>query len=115
DLNGPRTFAAQHVYDRPAFVVEIKTGNRRSWLFFDAEKGLLLRRREFFPTYYAEHTYDIEYDDYRKVGTMLLPFTMRVLNAAGSGLTIREFQSREVGKRLAPPLFDEPAGSSAKQ
>ena len=57
---------------------------------------MLIRQRIFTPGFFADDSMDIEYGDYRKVGPFLLPFTLRVINAGGEGLTIRQIISRRV-------------------
>jgi hypothetical protein len=52
---------------------------------------------------------DIEYGDYRKVGQFLLPFTLRVINAGGEGLTIRQIVSRRVNVAAKESQFTKPS------
>lgn len=86
----------ERVYGQPAFVVEADSKGERKQFFFDTGTKLLLRQRIFFKTYYADGSVDIEYSDYKKVGGFMLPFTVRVINAGGEGLSIRRATSRKV-------------------
>jgi hypothetical protein len=88
-----------------AFVVPVHSKDDRKWLFFDPATGLLLRQRIFFSNFYADATQDIEYADYRKFGNALLPNTFYVVNAAGSGLTIRRTRSRKINIKLKDSQF----------
>jgi hypothetical protein len=64
--------------NREVFVLE---GTRAdgTWerLLFDAESGLLLRRYWETSTFFGQLPSGIDYDDYRKVGKVRLPFTIR--------------------------------------
>jgi len=84
------------VYDRGVYVVQIECQGERQALFFDAGNGLLLRKRMYFSSFYADGSVDLEYADYRRVGGLLIPFTIREINAGGSGLTIRRMTSRRI-------------------
>jgi hypothetical protein len=72
--------------------------------------GVLLRQRAFFTSVYADGSMDIEYADYRKIGWLLLPFTIRSINAGGEGLTIRRFVSRKVNVGLKESDFLQGGG-----
>lgn len=89
-----RTLNKSQVHGRDAYVVEATSGNTRAWLFFDAQNGLLLRQRTFFASFFADGSWDVEFDDYRPVGKLMLPFIVRVLNPAGSGAVIRQATAR---------------------
>jgi len=93
------------VFGQRAFVVPVNSKDSRKWLFFDPATGLLLRQRLFFSNFYADATLDIEYADYRKLGGLLLPNTFYVVNAAGSGLTIRRTTSRKINIKLKASEF----------
>jgi hypothetical protein len=87
---------ADRVYGQRAFVVPVKSHNDRKWLYFDAVTGLLVRQRIFSTSFYADGTVDIEYADYRNYGGVQLPNTFCVVNAGGSGLTIRRATSHKI-------------------
>jgi hypothetical protein len=102
-----KTIGKDRVYGVSAYVVEADDKGTRKNFFFDVATGLLLRQRIFFPSFYADGSMDIEYADYKRVGDFQLPFTIRVINAGGEGLTIRRMTSR----RLNVPVN---AGAFAK-
>ena len=113
DISDAVTIGAETVNGRDAYLLEARAGSRRTWLFFDADSGLLLRRRGFESTYFAEHTWDAEYLDYKPVGKFLLPGMVRVVNPAGSGLTVRTITARKFDPKLDPSLFKDPRTPSA--
>lgn len=96
-----RTLNRSQVHGRDAFTVEANSGTTRAWLFFDAQTGLLLRQRTFFASFFADGSWDVEFDDYRPVGKLVLPFIVRVVNPAGSGAVIRQATARTVDVPLA--------------
>ena len=53
---------------------------------------------------------DMEYADYRKVGGLLLPFTIRSINAGREGLTIRRIVLRKVNVGLKESDFLQGGG-----
>ena len=91
-----KTVTKDRVYDRRVNVVQVETHGERQALFFDAENGLLLRKRMYSASFYGDDSVDLEYADYRPVGGFLIPFTIREINAGGSGLTIRRMTSRKM-------------------
>lgn len=91
-----KTVLEERVYDRPAWVVEVQDHDSKKWLYFDTATALLLRKRIFFPSIYAEGSVDVEYADYRKISGLQLPFTVRVINAGEDGLSIRRMTSRKL-------------------
>jgi len=103
----PRTVLKEGVYGHTAYVVETGSGDNRKRFYFDAPSGLLLRQRIFFTSMYADGSMDFEYADYRKVGRWMLPFTIRTINAGGSGLTIRRIVSRKVNVQIKPAEFSK--------
>jgi hypothetical protein len=93
------------VYGQRAFVVPVNSKGDRKWLYFDAVTGLLLRQRIFSASFYADGSVDIEYADYRKFGSVQLPNTFYVVNAGGSGLTIRRAVSRKMNIKVKEAQF----------
>ena len=62
-------------------------------LYFDVQTGLLARRYSETPTYFGGLPNAIDYDDYRKVGKVLLPFLVRKTRGGTSILqTISEYR-----------------------
>lgn len=93
------------VYGQRAFVVPVNSKDDRKWLYFDVVTGLLVRQRIFSASFYGDGTVDIEYADYRKFGNVLLPNSFYVVNAGGSGLTIRRATSRKINIKVNDAQF----------
>jgi len=107
-LSAPKTIAEDVVRGRDAYVVEAHDGDERVWLDFDQQTGVLLRRRAFFETAYADGSWDMEYGDYRKVGRLMLPYLVQRLNPAGNGLTIRKVSERRLVSADIGKMFEKP-------
>jgi hypothetical protein len=107
-ISGPKTVKMDIARGRPVAVVEVNDNGERVWLYFDQQSGLLLRRRGFFPTYFADACWDMEFDDYKQVGPVMLPFLVQILNPSGNGLTIRRAKERVLLPNLDPKLFTKP-------
>jgi len=105
DISEPKTVKMDMARGREAAIVEAKDHGERVWLYFDERTGLLLRRRTFFPTYFADGSWDVEFDDYKRVGQVMLPFLVQILNPAGNGLTIRRAKERVLLHNLDAKLF----------
>jgi len=108
DVSGPKTVKMDIARGRPVAVVEANDRGERVWLYFDQQTGLLLRRRGFFPTYFADGSWDMEFDDYRQVGPVMLPFVVQILNSSGNGLTIRKAKERVLLPNSDAKLFANP-------
>jgi len=109
------TVGRERVYESDTYVVEVRTGGTRTWLFFDSASGLLVRRRGFSPSYFGDHTWDVEYAKYTRYGKLMLPTIVRVINPAGSGLTIRTITSRRLDARVDRKLFLNPLASAQRK
>ena len=108
DVSKPKTVKLDIARGRPVAVVEVNDRGEKVWLYFDQQTGLLLRRRGFFPTYFADGCWDMEFDDYKQVGPVMLPFLVQILNPAGNGLTIRKAKERVLLPNLDAKLFTKP-------
>jgi|GEM_PF-1656402 len=110
DVTDPKSLKMDMARGRQATVVEARDHGERVWLYFDNKTGLLLRRRAFSPSYFADSCWDIEYDDYRRVGPVVLPYLVQILNPSGNGLTIRKVKERALVRNLDARLFAKPDG-----
>ena len=64
---------------RDVYVVRASTAdNRREQLFFDAQSGLLIRRISYLATMVGVIPEEINFEDYRDVEGMKVPFTIRI-------------------------------------
>ena len=105
EITAPKTVKIDMARGRQAAVVEAMHNGERVWLYFDQQTGLLLRRRTFFPTYFTDASWDVEFDDYRRVGRVMLPFLVQILNPGGNGLTIRRAKERVLLQNIDASLF----------
>jgi photosynthetic reaction center cytochrome c subunit len=78
-----RIAGVERVRGRDAYVAvsQPDARTRRKWLF-DAASGLLLRQQTTIETALIPLEQQIEYDDYRRVDGVMLPFTMRLSDGA---------------------------------
>ena len=66
------------VRGRDAYAVEVKAapGTRPDWLYFDVKDGLLVRRRHDLRTILGVLPAEYDFDDYRQVDSLKVPFKM---------------------------------------
>jgi Photosynthetic reaction centre cytochrome C subunit len=115
DLSGPATTISRTRLDgADVYLVQTQGKSVRSWFFFDASSGLLLRHRSFLPSVFGEHVWDVDYTSYKRYGKFLLADKVRVVNAAGSGLTERVITSRKLNPKLDEQSFRLPKTTPAK-
>jgi len=76
-LAGMSLYGIQKVNDRDANVVENATDNRIERYYFDAETGLLLRKTTLTKTMLMPFPDQIDFEDYRDVEGVKVPFTIR--------------------------------------
>src|SRR6266404_6179338 len=73
-----RVSAEDKIDDRDVFVVNaIRSDNKRERLFFDAESGLLRRRISYLPIMIGIYPDQSDFEDYRAVDGVKLPFAIR--------------------------------------
>jgi photosynthetic reaction center cytochrome c subunit len=89
-----------------AYVIPVESKHGRKWFFFDANSGVLLRKRIFFPSFYGDGSVDFEYADYRNYGKAVLPTIFQIVNAGGAGLTISHATSRRVNIGIKDSEFE---------
>ena len=89
--------------DRDVLVVSGRTAdNHRERLFFDAENGLLLRRITYTETMVGVIPEQIDFDDYRDVDGVKLPFTIKVSSVEPGLVSTRKW----VEVKLNGPVDD---------
>ncbi len=76
-LAGMSLSGIQKANDRDAYVVENATDNRIERYYFDAETGLLLRKTTLTKTMLMPFPDQIDFEDYRDVDGVKVPFTIR--------------------------------------
>lgn len=80
DAAKARVFGVQTVNGHKAYVVAVRTAQGFASYDFDTETGLLLRYNTGAPTYLGMLPLQVNYDDYRAVGTIKLPFAITYAN-----------------------------------
>jgi hypothetical protein len=68
------------VGDRETYVISATTSDGGEKLFFDAQTGLLVRRYLEFETVLGQTPVQVDYEDYREVDGVKLPFQLRWSN-----------------------------------
>jgi hypothetical protein len=89
----PRVTGKTNVGEREAFQVMVRVDGQRVQLFFDAQTGLLIRRRDMTGTVVGSFPEQTDYEDYRDVDGVKLPFTIRYSPpdpSAGNTLQFKE-------------------------
>lgn len=75
-------------------------------LFFDVQSGLLARRSWETVTYFGQLANAIDYDDYRKIGGIRLPFLIRRVRA---GMTfLQSISELKLNVKLDESIFSKP-------
>lgn len=78
-------------------------------LFFDAQTGLLLRRITTTPTMVGLIPEQVDYDDYRDVDGLKLPFTIRVTAIVPVSSSTRKFTEIKLNVPVNETKFNKPA------
>lgn len=91
----------EKIGDREAFVVRATTAAKgRERLYFDKQTGLLLRRYTIIPTIIGAYPVQVNYDDYREVGGVKIPFVVR------TSLPGRAWERKVAEVKLNPAIDD---------
>jgi hypothetical protein len=80
--------------------------NQRIW--FDAATGLPVRRVITVDSPVGRIPTQIDYDDYRDVAGVKMPFTVRVSSVNGGQTSTRKYTSIELGAPVDAKIFDPP-------
>jgi len=98
----------QTIDGRRAIVLEGTLATRQvERLFFDRETGLLIRRVTLMPTALGRIPEQTDYEDYRSVGDVKLPFVVRRTGATFSNT--QKYDEIKVNVPVDPALFKKPA------
>ncbi len=99
----------QKLGDRDAYVIRVRhTNGDGERFYFDAQTGLLLRRYTLTNTLLSPLPEQVDYEDYRAVDGVMLPFTIRVssvdtFNSATRRFTEIKHNLAVDDARFAPP------------
>jgi hypothetical protein len=88
--------------------------NKRERLYFDAQTGLLLRRSVSVQTMIGVIPEQVDFEDYRDVGGMKLPFTIRISSIDPLFSSTRKFSEITLNVPVDQTKFSKPAGPPAK-
>lgn len=87
----------------------VTTDNRRERLFFDAETGLLLRRTTSTTSPIGIIPEQVDFEDYREVDGMKMPFTIRVSAVDPFYSITRKFTEIKLNAPVDEKRFNKPA------
>ncbi len=106
---GLKPVAKERIGDRDVFVLESDTGKTEIiQLFFDAQTGLLLRRLAISKDILAPIPDQADYDDYRDVDGIKLPFTVRQSFVDPWVGWVQKFTEIKNNVPIEPAKFDMP-------
>jgi photosynthetic reaction center cytochrome c subunit len=105
-----RLGARDKIGDRNVVIVSGTTAdNHRARLFFDAETGLLLRRINYTETMVGVIPEQIDFEDYRDVDGLKLPFTVKVSSVEPGLVSTRKYSEIKVNVPVDDSKFRMPA------
>jgi hypothetical protein len=98
--------------DRNVIIISGTTAdNHRERLFFDAETGLLLRRISYAETMIGMIPEQIDFEDYRDVDGVKLPFTVRVSSVEPGLVSTRKYTEIKLNVPVDDSKFNKPAAA----
>ncbi|MEP6706236.1 MAG: c-type cytochrome [Pyrinomonadaceae bacterium] len=99
--------------DRDVFIIGGRTiDSKRERLFFDAETGLLLRRITYTETPVGVIPEQIDFEDYRDVDGVKLPFTVRVSSVEPGLVSTRKYTEIKLNAPVDNSKFTRPPAAS---
>lgn len=94
---------------RDVYVINANTADRkRERLYFDAETGLLLRRATGTQTPIGLIPQEINFEDYRDVDGVKVPFTIRVVSIDQGSTTTRKYTEVKINAAVDEASFNKP-------
>jgi outer membrane lipoprotein-sorting protein len=97
------------INDRAIIIVSGRNNEKkRERLFFDAETGLLVRRITYTETPVGVIPEQLDFDDYRVVDGVKLPFTVRVSSVEPGLLSTRTFSEIKINVPVEDAKFNMP-------
>lgn len=108
-----RTVGRDKVGDRDAYVIlATRSDTDVERLFFDVETGLLLRRITYLRTMVGTIPEQFDFEDYRDVDGVKLPFIVRVSSVdAGNPVSVRTFSEMKLNTPVDESKFTKPAAT----
>ncbi len=110
-----RVSGRDKIDDRDAYVVSaVRSDNKPERLYFDVQSGLLIRRIGYTRTLIGTIPQQTDFDDYREVEGLRLPFTIKMaFTDPGSLPIIRKFTEIKLNVPLDESKFDKPRPGTA--
>lgn len=100
----------QKIEGRDVYVLRgTTTAGKRETLFFDVETSLLVRRATSTTTPVGTIPEQVEFDDYREVDGLKLPFTIRVSTVDPNYSVVRKFSEIKLNVPIDAKRFNKPA------
>ncbi len=97
------------INDREVYVLRgVTTANRRERLYFDAETGLLVRRVTNTPTMIGAIPEQIDFQDYKSVDGLMVPFTIRISSVDPNISSTRKFSEVKLNVPVDETKFNKP-------
>jgi photosynthetic reaction center cytochrome c subunit len=105
------TFAGKDkINDRDVYVLRgTNTANKRERLYFDAQTGLLVRRVMFTPTPIGIIPEQVDFEDYREVDGVKVPFIIRISSVDQNLSSTRQFTEIKLNVPVDETKFNKPA------
>ena len=107
-----RILSTEKIGDRDTVIMTMRLDEkRRQRLFFDTSNGLLVRRQILTRVPVGEVPLQIDYDDYRDLGGVKFPFTIRVSLVDPWVSATRRYSEVQLGAKVDESVFTRPAGT----
>lgn len=105
-----RVSGRDKIDDREVYVVSaVRSDNKSERLYFDVERGLLRRRISYIRAFVGTIPQQTDFDDYREVEGLRLPFTVEVAFADPGSLPItRKFTEIRLNVPVEDSKFEKP-------
>ncbi|HKP47629.1 MAG TPA: c-type cytochrome [Pyrinomonadaceae bacterium] len=105
------TFAGKDkIGDREVYVLRAATSdNHRERLYFDVQTGLLVRRITSTPTIIGVIPEQVDFEDYRNVDGVMMPFTVRISSVDPNITSTRKFTEIKLNAPIDETKFAKPA------
>lgn len=103
------------IEDRDVYVVSaVRSDNKPERLYFDVQSGLLIRRIGYTRTLIGTIPQQTDFEDYRVVEGLRLPFTVKMaFTDPGSAPITRKFTEVKLNIPLSDSKFDKPLPNAA--
>jgi len=100
----------EKISDREVYVLRgMTTDNRRERLYFDVRTGLLIRRISSLPTMIGMIPEQVDFEDYKSVDGLMMPFTIRISSVDPNITSTRKFTEVKLNVPVDATKFNRPA------